>query len=394
MNAKAKTLLGNILPALGGLFVTYLYNVVDGIFVGRGVGASALGAVNIAVPFITFVVALTAMFPMGGATIVAIRMGRGDKEGANHAFMTAFSLTLLMSALLMMGGMVFSQQIVDFSGAKGLSMDMRRMAAQYLFYYPHAGNDVFYVRGLYHGRQINAYIKAARQRGADVGNEISILSQLRSPVAPPVVDFCLDGTPFIVTQALSGERLSTIVGENSALESLLYLEEYGAALARIHQLNIQAERVKDRKFFHAPPNAVLEALEFENLKGLFPSAEEPANTCFCHGDFHYANILWAEHQISGILDFELAGYGNKEFDIAWSLFRRPGQKFLRTEAELQTFLNGYRQFGTCDAEAVKTYMAQCYVYFLQFCSDNAEYCAYARAWLQAFANEKRGRRTD
>ena len=260
--------------------------------------------------------------------------------------------------------------------------------------YPHAGNDVFYVRGLYHGRQINAYIKAARQRGADIGNEISILSQLRSPVTPPVVDFCLDGTPFIVTQALPGERLSTIVGENSALESLLYLEEYGAALARIHRLDVQAAHVKDRKFFHAPPDAVLEALEFENLKGLFPSAEEPANTCFCHGDFHYANILWAEHQISGILDFELAGYGNKEFDIAWSLFRRPGQKFLRTEAELQTFLKGYRQFGTCDTEAVKTYMAQCYVYFLQFCSDNAEYCAYARAWLQAFANEKRGRRTD
>ena len=260
--------------------------------------------------------------------------------------------------------------------------------------YPHAGNDVFYVKGLYHGRQINVYIKAARQRGADVGNEISILSQLRSPVTPPVVDFCLDGTPFIVTQALPGERLSTIVGENSALESLSYLEEYGAASARIHQLNIQAERVKDRKFFHAPPDAGLEALEFENLKGLFPSAEEPANTCFCHGDFHYANILWEGHHISGILDFELAGYGNKEFDIAWSVFRRPGQKFLRTEAELQTFLNGYRQFGTCDAEAVKTYMAQCYVYFLQFCSDDTEYCAYIRARLQTFANEKRGRRTD
>ena len=68
MNAKARTLLGSILPALGGLFVTYLYNVVDGIFVGQGVGSAALGAVNIAVPFITSVVALTAMFPMGGAT--------------------------------------------------------------------------------------------------------------------------------------------------------------------------------------------------------------------------------------------------------------------------------------------------------------------------------------
>ena len=135
--------------------------------------------------------------------------------------------------------------------------------------YPHAGNDVFYVRRLYHGRQINAYIKAARQRGADIGNEISILSQLRSLVTPPVVDFCLDGTTFIVTQALPGEHLSMIMGENAALESLSYLEEYGAASARIHQLNIQAERVKDRKFFHTPPDAVLEALEFENLKGFF-----------------------------------------------------------------------------------------------------------------------------
>lgn len=120
MNEKTKSLLGNIFPALGGLFVTYLYNVVDGIFVGRGVGSAALGAVNIAVPFITFVVALAAMFPMSGATVVAIRMGRGDKEGANNAFMTAFSATLLVSVVLMTVGMVFSSQIVDLSGAKGM----------------------------------------------------------------------------------------------------------------------------------------------------------------------------------------------------------------------------------------------------------------------------------
>lgn len=135
MNAKTKSLFGYILPALGGLFVTYLYNVVDGIFVGQGVGSAALGAVNIGVPFITFVVAVAAMFPMGGATVVAIRMGRGDQDGANHAFMTAFSLTVLLSMILMAMGMVFSQQIVDLSGAKKLSSEMREMSAQYLFYY-------------------------------------------------------------------------------------------------------------------------------------------------------------------------------------------------------------------------------------------------------------------
>lgn len=135
MNTRTKSLFGYIFPALGGLFVTYLYNVVDGIFVGQGVGSAALGAVNIGVPFITFVVAIAAMFPMGGATVVAIRMGRGDKEGANHAFMTAFAMTLAVSVLLTIVGTVFAQQIVDLSGASKLSAEMREMSRQYLFFY-------------------------------------------------------------------------------------------------------------------------------------------------------------------------------------------------------------------------------------------------------------------
>lgn len=135
MSARAQALCRNIFPAMGGLFVTYLYNVVDGIFVGQGVGSAALGAVNIGVPFITCVVAAASVFPMGGAAVAAIRMGRGDREGANHAFMTALVLTLLLSVILTFVGMGFSRQIVDISGAHQLSHKMRRMAADYLFYY-------------------------------------------------------------------------------------------------------------------------------------------------------------------------------------------------------------------------------------------------------------------
>ena len=43
MNARTKSLFAYIFSAIGGLFVTYLYNVVDGIFVGQGVGSAALG---------------------------------------------------------------------------------------------------------------------------------------------------------------------------------------------------------------------------------------------------------------------------------------------------------------------------------------------------------------
>ncbi len=69
MNTKTKSLFGYIFPALGGLFVTYLYNVVDGIFVGQGIGSAALGAVNIGVPFITFVVAIVGMCVGAAANI-------------------------------------------------------------------------------------------------------------------------------------------------------------------------------------------------------------------------------------------------------------------------------------------------------------------------------------
>ena len=49
--------------------------------------------------------------------------------------MTAFSLTFLLSVVLMIIGMVFSQQIVNISGASKLSDEMRKISAEYLFYY-------------------------------------------------------------------------------------------------------------------------------------------------------------------------------------------------------------------------------------------------------------------
>lgn len=135
MERQGKTLCRYIFPSIGGLCVTYLYNIVDGIFVGRGVGAVALGAVNVGVPYITAMVALAAMFPMGGGTVVAIRMGRGDKEGANRAFMTALVLTVLMSVCLMAIGMFFTRRIVLLCGSSKLSEEMLDMATEYLFYY-------------------------------------------------------------------------------------------------------------------------------------------------------------------------------------------------------------------------------------------------------------------
>ncbi len=132
MNSRSRQILSYILPAAGGLCVTYLYNIVDGIFVGRGVGALALAAVNITVPFITTLVAVSTLFAMGGSTVIAIRLGRGDKKGANDAFMTALILTFLLSILLLIVGMVFPGPIALLCGSSEVVLPLAR---EYLFYY-------------------------------------------------------------------------------------------------------------------------------------------------------------------------------------------------------------------------------------------------------------------
>lgn len=132
MQEKKRTLWRYIIPSAGAMCVTYLYNIVDGIFVGRGVGHLALAAVNITVPFITALVAISCLFAMGGSTVIAIRLGRGDKKGANDAFMTAFIMTLLLSVVLLLIGTLFPKQIALLCGS---SRTILPMAREYLFYY-------------------------------------------------------------------------------------------------------------------------------------------------------------------------------------------------------------------------------------------------------------------
>lgn len=242
---------------------------------------------------------------------------------------------------------------------------------------------MFHVKGLYQGNPCRAYIKAARQKGAAIQHEVHMLQTISAFPVPAVLDAGTHPVPFDVTSELPGQRLSVIVGENKDLASLSYMEEYGEALGKLHQLTVNAPSVMDRTFFHRPSEEQLHSLNLDFLNSYFDIAPDRGEPVFCHGDFHYANILWQNHHISGILDFELCGYGNREFNIAWAMLLRPGQKFLKTEAEQEQFLQGYSRFGTYNYAAVQYYMAQCYVYFLSFSQDDTDYCEYVRNWLHA-----------
>lgn len=233
--------------------------------------------------------------------------------------------------------------------------------------YPHAGNDVFYVKGIYNNEEIYAFIKVNRQKGADVKNEIEVLNKIQLDNTPIIIDYDKEMT-FRVSIALTGERLTTVLADNDNLESLEYLEKYGKKLGEIHLITGDFNNVKDRKFFHIPSKVYFEenGLDLSIYEYLNSNKPEIINYCFCHGDFHYANVLWENKNISGILDFELAGIGNKEFDIAWAIILRQGQKFLRYYVEIETFLKGYNSINSCNINYVKYYMILIYVWFYEF----------------------------
>ena len=214
--------------------------------------------------------------------------------------------------------------------------------------YPHAGNDVFQVKGIYNQQEVEAYIKVARQLGADIENEINTISAINCKLAPSIIDYDEEKKHFCVSLAKQGDRLSTIVGDNFNYVSLDYLYEYGQTLAKLHETGGTFPEVKDRRFFHIPEKQYFSELNIEFVyEYLISNQPQIINKCFCHGDFHYANILWQEKHISAILDFELSGWGNKEFDIAWALILRPGQKFMNTDKEILLFRDGYKQINYC-----------------------------------------------
>lgn len=132
MTERRNKLIEYVVPSVLSMVSVFLFTVIDGIFVGRGVGTDGLGAVNIAFPFIMIFSAMVMLCTVGGLTITAIRKGRGDEEGANDAFLHSFSLTILFGILFCILGTVFVKQMAALMGSNETFFSM---VCDYIFWY-------------------------------------------------------------------------------------------------------------------------------------------------------------------------------------------------------------------------------------------------------------------
>ncbi len=133
MTEQKRKLKKYIVPAMVSNAAFYVLTIVDGIFVGNGVGTDALGAVNLAFPFVMVIGALSSLFAIGGVAVAAVRLGRGDDEGANQAFMHSALANLIVFSILSVFGMLFADKLASLLGAD--SQTYHQMATDYIFNY-------------------------------------------------------------------------------------------------------------------------------------------------------------------------------------------------------------------------------------------------------------------
>lgn len=95
-----RLLLSMAVPGLLGNLTTYLYRVVDQIFVGNFVGRNALGGISVLNPFNNVVIALSLFITVGGVALLAVSIGSKNYQQADKLFTNIVVQAILMSAVV------------------------------------------------------------------------------------------------------------------------------------------------------------------------------------------------------------------------------------------------------------------------------------------------------
>lgn len=116
-------------PAIISMLVSAMYNIVDQIFIGQGVGMLGNAATNVAFPVTTIATALALLLGIGGASNYNLEMGAGHEKKASSIAGTALSSLVILGTILAIIVLVFLQPLLSLFGA---TKDVMPYAVDYL----------------------------------------------------------------------------------------------------------------------------------------------------------------------------------------------------------------------------------------------------------------------
>ena len=119
----AKLIIRYSLPAIAGLLVTALYGLVDGVFIGIGVGDAGIAATAVAMPFMVVTMAINTLIGNGGNIVASIRLGEGRHDEAEKSLGNTIMWTAIVWIVLMVVCLPLIGPIATLSGATEASYE-------------------------------------------------------------------------------------------------------------------------------------------------------------------------------------------------------------------------------------------------------------------------------
>ena len=198
-----KEFLKYAVPSALAMFVSSLYTIIDGIFVGKGVGDSALAAVNIVMPFTIMLFGIATMFAVGGGDLVSKNIGSNNKEKAVKIFRQVFKFLLILSIGISIISVIFSENIVKVLGATD---SLVPLSSTYLKYY-----SLFCIPNLI-GIALNSFVRN------DGRPKLAMVSTLSGAITNIILDYIFI---FPLGFGIKGAAIATGLGQLVTIAILL-----------------------------------------------------------------------------------------------------------------------------------------------------------------------------
>ncbi len=190
-----KLLVQYSVPAIIASVATSLYNIIDSIFIGRGVGAMAIAGLAITFPLMNLIVAFCTLVAVGGATISSIFLGQKNIQRTTDVLNNVFTLCIIHSIIF--GGVtyIFLDQILLFFGATADTLPYAREFMQIIL----LGTPISYIFiGLNNIMRATGYPTRAMIS--------ALLSVMTNLILAPILIFSLDW-------GIKGAAVATVIGQ-------------------------------------------------------------------------------------------------------------------------------------------------------------------------------------
>ena len=215
------------LPSALAMFVSSLYTIIDGIFVGQGVGDSALAAVNIVMPFTIMLFGIATMFAVGGGDLVSKNIGSNNKGNAIKIFRQVFKFLLILSICISLISIVFSKGIVKILCATD---NLVPLASTYLKYY-----SLFCIPNLI-GIVLNSFVRN------DGRPKLAMISTLSGAVTNIVLDYIFI---FPLGFGIKGAAIATGLGQIVTIAILIPHFIGSKGILKFGNVRLEKETIKE-----------------------------------------------------------------------------------------------------------------------------------------------------